>query len=173
MRKLLLIFAIICGNGSTYSQKIVRCEIDKFTKKQIIETSGVRLYTQYRMGLGFTNVFECGLRKVNDIFSMPAKILTPKIEKYAEKDGVTFLLENDETVFLPTNHIGVSGDKWNQGYWYNTSLSITPKQADLLRKYKVTTIRVSYLRGHYDHDVIDDNQDKIIKMFRLIDSLAP
>lgn len=170
MNRFLLITLILAtASISSFSQKINKDEIDKFTKQRIIETTSEAMYKQNYMASGYTNIFSCAIRKINDTYEMPANILTKEVEKYTNGDGVTFLLDNDETVFLPSSYTGLSGKKYAQGYWFETCYPINSDQAELLKKHKITSIRITYLGGHYDHDVKGKDQNKIIKMFELVD----
>ena len=156
--------------ASMSAQKIKKKEIDKFTKTEIIETSVESLYKQYFLATGFTNIFECCIRKADGKYIMPANILTKEIEKYTEDSGVTFLLDNDETVTLTTSYTGVSGDKFGNGYWFKTVFSLNDDDVQKLKSNKVVSIRVSYLGGHYDHDVKGKKQEVISKMLKLVDA---
>lgn len=159
---------LVCAT-SVSAQKIKKKEIDKFSKAEIIETSLESLYKQNFMLTGFTNIFECSIRKTNGEYTMPANILTKEIEKYTEDSGVTFLLDNDDTVTLTTLYTGVSGEKFGNGYWFNTVFPLSDEDVQKLKNNKVVSIRVSYLGGHYDHDVKDKKQSVISKMLKLVD----
>ena len=154
---------------SVSAQKIKKKEVDKFTKAEIVETSYEALYKQNFMLMGYTNIFECAIRKVDSVYVMPANILTNDVEKYTEDSGVTFLLDNDETVTLLTTYTGISGEQCYKGYMFNTLFKLSADDVQKLKNNKVVSIRVSYLGGYYDHDVKDKNQSIISKMLKLVD----
>ena len=170
MKKLLIVLSLILVCASSVSaQKIKKKEVDKFTKAEIVETSVESLYKQNFMMSGFTNIFECCIRKTNGFYVMPANILTKEVEKYTEDSGVTFLLDNDDTVTLTTAYTGISGDKFGNGYWFNTAFNLSEDDVVKLKNNKVVSIRVSYLGGNYDHDVKGKKQEVIAKMLKLVD----
>ena len=170
MKKILILTSMlfICITSAS-AQKIAKKEVDKFTKKEIIETSYEKLYKQNLMMSGYTNIFECAIRKVDGAYVMPANILTRDVEKYTEESGVTFLLDNDETVELLTAYTGVSGESYANGYMFNTLFRLSSDDVQKLKNNKVVAIRVSYLGGYYDHDVKGKNQEFISKMIKLVD----
>lgn len=170
MRKYFLLFVFLISAVS-YGQKIKKNEIDKFTKSAIIETSIETLYSVNFMGKGWCNKFEFCIRRTNETYSMPANILMNEIVKYTENDGVTLLLDNDETIILTTNYTGIGGDAFAQGYWFNTVFSLTNEDVEKLKTNKVVAIRVRYLGGSYDRELKKNKQELIMKSLRLFDSL--
>ena len=94
----LLCSIILCPVIS--AQKIIKNEVDKFTKSEIVETSTETLYISNYMGTGYDYKFDFQIRRVNGEYAMPAKILMTDIVKYTEEDGVTFLLSNGDTVTI-------------------------------------------------------------------------
>lgn len=151
------------------AQKIEFKEVDKFTKNKIVETSMEKLYTKNPMAMGYSNFFSCAIRKVDDDYSMPATILMDDIVKYDENSGVTFLLSNDETVTLRTNYTGIGGEKFGQGYLFNTSFSLSKLDVNLLKHNNIVSVRISYMGGHFDYDIKSKKQDIVAKMFELVD----
>lgn len=169
MKKILVLLLLGVFPFSAFSQKIAKKEVDKFTKLEIIETSLETMYSVNQFGTGWCNKFEFAIRKTNGIYSMPANILMNEIVKYTEKDGVTFLLDNDETVFLTTNFTGIGGESFANGYWFNTSFTLTEGDVEKLKHHKVTAIRISYLGGHYDREIKKNKQDLIANSLKLFD----
>lgn len=151
------------------AQKIEFKEVDKFTKDKIVETSMEKLYTKNPMAMGYSNFFSCAIRKVDDDYSMPATILMDDIVKYDENSGVTFLLSNDETVTLRTNYTGIGGEKFGQGYLFNTSFSLSKLDVNLLKHNNIVSVRISYMGGHFDYDIKSKKQGIVAKMFELVD----
>lgn len=151
------------------AQKIEFKEVDKFTKDKIVETSMEKLYTKNPMAMGYSNFFSCAIRKVDDDYSMPATILMDDIVKYDENSGVTFLFSNDETVTLRTNYTGIGGEKFGQGYLFNTSFSLSKLDVNLLKHNNIVSVRISYMGGHFDYDIKSKKQGIVAKMFELVD----
>lgn len=163
MKRILLLILISFVGLSGYTQKIKKNEIDKFTKSRIIETSSEKLLNVF--GTFRPHVFNCRLRKVNNSFVLPTTIIFDKESvKITENDGVYFLLDNGESIFLPSSYIGLT-DRANS---FDTVFNITDEQANLLKHHKIAAIRITYLGGYYDHDVQEKNQDKIMRMFEII-----
>ena len=171
MKKYLILILVLTISSLSQAQKIKKNEVDKFTKSEIIETSIESLYSVNLMGTGWCNKFEFSLRRVNGNYSMPASILMNDIVKYTEEDGVTFLLENEETVTLKTNFTGVGSESFGKGYWFRTSFNLSPENIEKLKNNKITAIRINYLGGKYDRDIKGNKQSLIINSFKLFDSL--
>ena len=102
---------------------------------------------------------------------MPANILMHEIVKYTEDDGVTFLLDNDDTVMLKTNFTGIGGEAYGKGYWFNTSFTLANEDVEKLKNHKVVAIRINYLGGHYDREIKSNKQELIAKSLKLYDNL--
>lgn len=155
----------------SFAQKIKHKEIDKFTKAEVIETSIETMYSVNLLGSGWCNKFEFSIRRTNGEYSMPVNILMNEIVKYTESDGVTFLLDNDDTVNLNTNYTGIGGEAFAKGYWFRTSFNMTNSDVEKLKNHKVTAIRINYLGGSYDRDIKSNKQDLIAKSLQLFDNL--
>lgn len=169
MKKVLfLMFACMIATTS-FAQKIKKSEIDKFSKTKIVETSMESLYSVNFMASGFIYKFDFCIRKSGDSYVMPANILLKDIEKYDENSGVTFLLDNDDTVVLKTNFTGVGGSKFGNGYFFETSFNISDADVQKLREHKITNVRVSYLGGHYDRELKSKKQELVMKCIQLVD----
>lgn len=169
MKKVLyLLFACMIATTS-FAQKIKKSEVDKFTKTKLVETSMESLYSVNFMASGFIYKFDFCIRKSGDSYVMPANILLKDIEKYDENSGVTFLLDNDDTVVLKTNFTGVGGSKFGNGYFFETSFSISDADVQKLREHKITNVRVSYLGGHYDRELKSKKQELVMKCIQLVD----
>ncbi|MDE5726628.1 MAG: hypothetical protein K2H94_00705 [Duncaniella sp.] len=165
MKRLKAITALLfCIYGICFAQKIEKNEIDRFTKNTIIETSSVKLLNVF--GFFRPHVFNCCLRKVNDLYVLPTYIMFDNESvKITEDDGVYFLLDNDESVFLPTGYTGIT-DRRNS---FDTVYEISLENAEILKNHPITAIRITYMGGYYEHDVAPKNKSKLIKMFSLIE----
>ena len=161
----LLCSIILCPVIS--AQKIIKNEVDKFTKSEIVETSTETLYVSNYMGTGYDYKFDFQIRRVNGEYAMPAKILMTDIVKYTEEDGVTFLLSNGDTVTLLTNYTGVGGEAFGNGYWFSTSFNLTKSDVEKLKANSITDVRVTYMGGHYDYTLKQKKQGLIKTMLEL------
>lgn len=156
---------------SIFAQKIKKKEIDKFTKAEVIETSLETMYSVNLLGTGWCNKFEFQIRRTDGMYTMPANILMNKVVKYTENDGVTFLLDNDDTVDLKTNFTGIGSEAYAKGYWFRTSFLLTESDVEKLKKNKVTAIRINYIDGHYDKDIKENKQDLIQRSLMLFENI--
>lgn len=169
MKRLFIFIAVSIITSTSFSQKISKKEVDKFTKQITIETSIESLYSVNFMASGFIYKFDFQIRKVGDIYSMPANILLKEIEKYDENSGVTFLLDNDETVDLLTNYTGIGAKKFGNGYFFETSFTLNSEVVDKLKKHKITNVRIKYMDGHYDRELKSKKQELVMKCLKLVD----
>jgi hypothetical protein len=171
MRTKVFFTVLILLLGATYSfaQKIKKREIDKFTKSEIIETSGETLYSVYITGIGYGERFEFQIIKVNGEYAMPANIFRGEVVKYVEGDGVTFLLENGETVDLISSYTGVGGSRLGKAYYFQTSFNIPAEAVEKLKNHKVTDVRIRYMGGSYDRELKPKKQQLIMKMLKLLE----
>ena len=164
---ILLIFTFAIN---VQAQKIKTKEVDKFTKSEVIETSTERLYSKNLMGTGFCNIFQCSIRKVNGVYSMPAGILMNDVVKYDENSNIMLLLSNNETITLQTAYTGVGAERFANGYWFYTAFILSQSDVDKLKAYDVESIRVNYMGGCFDRDLKNNKKGIISKMLKLVDS---
>ena len=169
MKKVMFLMLVCFMSTASYAQKVKKSEVDKFTKTKIVETSMESLYSVNFMASGFIYKFDFCIRKSGDSYVMPANILLKDIEKYDENSGVTFLLDNDETVELTTNFTGIGAEKFGNGYFFETSFNISDNDVQKLREHKITNVRVSYLGGHYDRELKSKKQELVMKCIQLVD----
>lgn len=169
MKKIILLLATIVVGLSVNAQRIKKHEIDKFTKAEVIETSSETLYSSTYMLSGYNYKFDFLIRCYNGEFVIAANVLMQDVVKYDETDGITFLLENDETVTLRTNFTGVGGERFAQGYWFTTSFNIPKEDVEKLKKYNITDVRITYVGGHYDKEIKGKKQQLIKKMLNLFE----
>ena len=119
------------------------------------------------MASGFIYKFDFSIRRTNGVYTMPASILMREIVKYEEGDGVTFLLDNDETVTLLSNYTGIGSKSFAKGYLFETSFTLSEEDVERLKNNKVTAVRITYLGGHYDRELKDKKQELIMNCLNL------
>lgn len=158
-------------NFSANAQKIKKNIVDKFTNMEEIETSWETLYTKNPMLGGYTHKFDFLIRRYNGVYVMVADILMKDIEKYTEDSGVTFLLENGETIFLNTNYTGVGSKSFAKGYYFSTSFRMSNDAILKLKQYKISDVRVHFLGGHFDKEIVETKKDLIQRMLHLFENL--
>jgi hypothetical protein len=169
MKKLFLLIAMSLLTSNVFAQKIKKKEVDKFTKMETIETSSESLYSVNFMASGFIYKFDFQIRKVGDTYAMPANILLKEMEKYDENSGVTFLLDNDDTVELTTNYTGIGATKFGNGYFFETSFTLNDDNVNKLKEHKITNVRVRYMGGHYDRELKGKKQELVMNCLKLVD----
>ena len=169
MKKLLFLLSMLVFSTSLLAQKISKKEVDKFTKCLIVETRMESLYSVNLMASGYAYKFDFCIRKVDDTYTMPANILLMEIEKYTESSGVTFLLDNDETIDLTTNYTGIGSTKFGNGYYFETTFSLSNDVVKKLKEHKITNVRIRYLGGYYDRELKSKKQGLLMNCLKLVD----
>lgn len=167
MKKVCLSCFLLLCSMFVLAQKIQTRKIDKFTKNEIIETTVESLYSINFMGSGWIYKFDFQIRKVNDVYVIPADILMEDIVKYTDDDGITFLLENGETIFLKTGYTGIGSKPFSKGYYFSTVFHLSNSDVEKLQTFKVTDVRISYLGGSYDRKLKKKKQELIMNMLSL------
>lgn len=172
MKKFLFLAILISvASMGLNAQKIKKNEVDKFSNVEKIETSSETLYSRNPMLSGYTHRFDFTIKRYNGEYIIAADILMPEVVKYTDNDGIIFLLDNGSTIKLTTNYIGVGGDSFGNGYYFCTSFNLTKDDVSNMKHHKITDIRISYLGGHYDHQIKGKKQELIQKMLHLFDNL--
>ena len=169
IRVFFITLVLLLGVTDSFAQKIKKREIDKFTKSEIIETSTESLYSVNLLGTGWCEKFDFQIRRINGEYVMPANILRQEMVKYQAGDGVTFLLDNGETIDLTSNYTGVGGSPFGNGYYFETSFNIPAEAVEKLKKHKVTDVRIRYMGGHYDRELKAKMQELIMNMLKLLE----
>ena len=169
MKKVFIFLLSLFVISTVSAQKLVTNEIDKFTKKETKLTSEESLYSVNFMASGFVYKFDFRIQKVDKKYAILAHILMDDIVKYDEDSGVTFLLDNDETLFLRTAYTGVGGDAFAQGYYFKTAFDLSDENVEKLKNHKITDVRVTYMDGYYDRELKSKKQGLIMKMLKLFE----
>lgn len=169
MKKFFVVILLSFIASGTFAQKIKKSEVDKFTKTKIVETSLESLYSVNFMASGYQYKFDFCIRKTGDSYVMPANILLRDIEKYDESSGVTFLLDNDDTVILKTSYTGIGATKFANGYYFETAFPINDDDVQKLKEHKITNVRINYMGGHYDRELKANKQELVMKCLQLVD----
>lgn len=165
---MILFFALLTPT-MVFAQKVEKDIIDKFSKARVIETSSEKIadYNKWKSLFPDISDVKVCIRYVGGKWSMPATLCTDEVVKYTEDDGIMLLLENDEIVDLKTIYTGLSSGNIRKEF--TTVFRLTDEDRELLRKNKIVSVRLSYLGGYKDFDVTKKRQDKIIKMFYIIE----
>lgn len=157
-----------------WGQKIIKNDIDKFTKQRQIEVGQKDIVRTHKFG-GPNYTLFLGLRYTEGKWVIPAVIVTNSVEKYNEESGISLLLDNGETINLITNYTGISGPDNPDGlrgyYGFDTSFSLTDAELESLRLHPITDIRISSLDANYDFVIKKNKQNLIQKMISLIDEI--
>jgi len=180
MKKITLLLVLIISVTFVYSQRITKDEFDKFNKVRVIETSFETMYKKMNLvSLNTKNGINFALRKYGEEFILLADIKNEKNIAFVEGNGMTLLLDNDSTIWLKNNYIGVS-EKPSIGEgvyarYFMTTFDIDDKYAELLKEHKIKAVRIEYSAGSFDGDIRNENQSNLQKMFQVIEkrSLKP
>ena len=93
----------------------------------------------------------------------------PEIHKYTEEDGITFLLDNDNTVTLKTNYTGIGAESIGKCYVFKTSYNMSNDDVAKLKNNKVIAVRITYLGGKFDREIKKEKQKIIMDSLELFD----
>lgn len=153
------------------AQKLKINETDKFTGAKIMQTSYEIMY-RHAMALNPSHRFEVSTKKVSsdssETYALHVRILLPSIEKYDDNSYVMFLFEGGVSVQLYPNYTGVSGTKYGDGYYFETSFTIPTEFVELFKTKKISDIRVSPLKHVYDFEIDPKKQDLLINEINLL-----
>lgn len=172
--KKLLVLMMMALPMMAGAQKIVKNEVDKFTKQSVIETSCEKIadFNKWKKFIPDSSEVLVSIRNVDGTWIMPASIRLDEVQKYTEEDGITLLLENEVTIILKTLYTGIGGE--NAGlsinkHAFNTAFELTENDVSNLRTNKITSVRVYFLGGHKDIDCRKSQGEKVMKMIKLVD----
>lgn len=169
----LLLCVCGCATLTKANVQIEKNETDKFSGNRIVETKTNQLcYGNSNLGTRYSTLFLC-LRKVDNIYSMPVNIGLSEIEKYVAGSGITFLLDNGESVRLNSSYTGIGSERDPLGgdtHYFNTTLMLTDSDVEKLSSHKITDVRIRYLGGSTDMSVGEKRQDMLITMFKAIEN---
>lgn len=153
---------------SSFSQKIKTCEIDRFTKKVVVETK--EQYLAKKMNPGNVDKgLKFSIRYSENKITMPALIQMSQSFKIDENSSVMFLMDDDSTITLSNAYTGVSSI--GRGFApceFGTCLTMSDEDVQNFMNKNVVAIRMYYLGGHEDLDVSSSNKDVIKKALLLV-----
>jgi hypothetical protein len=124
-RVLLFVLCAVFLSSGLYAQKIRLREIDKFSKKERVETSVETLYTTVFLG-SKGHYMKVKAQRVDSVYTLHASIAIPEITKYTDGNGIMLLLDNEETIYLTSMYTGISSPMFVDGpITFDTSFSLT------------------------------------------------
>lgn len=173
--KKLIVLLLMMFPMVMWGQKIIKNDIDKFTKQVIIETSSEKIadYNKWKSLSPDPSEVLVSIRNVNGTWVMPASIRLDEVQKYTEEDGITLLLENDATIVLKTLYTGIGGESVglsSSKHAFNTAFELIDDDVNNLRTNKIIAVRVNFLGGHKDFECNKSKGEKVMKMIKLIDN---
>jgi hypothetical protein len=160
MKKLItLILIIYCIQGS--GQKIIKNEVDKFSKQKRVETSEVWLSNKLH------NRLNVHLRSVGEynyaLFYADGKGAGIINEQYP----LIFLLENDSTIKIHPTGLQSYEFGSSQNYYKNHQYNISDDNLNSLSKQTVKSVRVYTSEGYCDYDVKEKDAGKFKDLISL------
>ena len=175
MKKLLFLLILIPILG--YGQKIKENKIDKFTGQHVIETTQEGLVKRNKWKNQWQQLL-ISLRYVNGEWVIPSFIELKEIEKYDEDSQLILLLDNNETIILPSLYTGIGSEDCPIGlgginsnvHGFTTVFPLTNDDIDKLRSHLITDVRISPLGHNYDFEVGTKERDLLQRMIKLIDN---
>lgn len=165
---LLLMLPLCC-----FSQKIVRDEVDEFTKTKIKETSwepGVRdmkIYTFFRVRV-LDNDIILGLKFM--------QTNRDKILSIYQDDPLMLLLKNDTVVTLKClksvvscKGCGAKGFSGSSAYGINASYYVDLESLELLKQFPIKKMRIYTTDGYIPVEFNDENGTVVKELLRLVE----
>lgn len=157
--KWLITLAVSIGsfNGAV-AQKVVKNEIDAFSKEKRVETNYVKI------GSGFTWILQANCRSVADKYFFNLNGKEWGVGTIGENDQLLFLLQNDSTIAItPT---GIQSYEIAQGgNYYTHQYYLTKSDIETLSTVKVKKMRKYYSSKYDDVDIKDKNSDNLMHLF--------
>lgn len=95
-----------------------------------------------------------------------------EVEKYVDGSGITFLLDNGESVVLNSSYTGIGAERDpldGDTHFFNTTLMLSDSDVDILSSHRITDVRIRYLGGTTDMSVAEKRQDMLMTMFKVIE----
>ena len=170
MKKLLLLSIILLGCLNLNSQEIRKVEVDKFSKKEKIETSTEKLFVGLMpFSLATGSKFEFYISRYGETYRIFANIMLPEMVKYSDGDGIDLLLANGDVVSLLSEYKGLSSKKVgdNRGYVFETVFILSDEDVNLLKQNHVTDIRIRHFDSYTDKEIKEDKRGLIKTMLNL------
>lgn len=169
---LLLILSILMCDF-VYAQKLEKNGTDKFTKKELKETSRETLCKKAVVGKG-ANMVLVRCQKVEETISLIFDLGTTEIENYGAEDGLTLLLDNNEVVNVKADKVGQSAvfepvKVMGPGTClFNITKSLGLEEIEKLSTHSIVAARINYEGGNKDFSVKKKDQSLVMSMLRLV-----
>lgn len=158
MKYLFLLFFPI----ALQAQKIKINEIDKFTKKKVIETSDVILKRTMTGAIG------CKIRKVDSITTILFQAGNIAIGTIGINDKAILLFQDESTTeivspSIQSYDIGDYGNKFIKHMYIVSDSSFS-----VIKEKKIKSIRFYLNDGYQDVDIPEKNSDNLSKLAKLV-----
>ena len=136
----------------------------------IAETPREKLFDQSASAVGPQEAFEFSIRRVGEVYSMPAIIWLKDEVAYGDHSNIAFLLDNGELFELESLYEGYSGQAFLKGNYFDTCFALPEDIVQKLREHKVTAMRINYEGGFFDAEISPAKQDAVSRMIRSLDA---
>jgi hypothetical protein len=165
MKKLVLLIFLLFISLCSYSQKITKNTIDKFTGSSIVQTSDVDI----------ADSFWCSITKVNSVYILNLYFNGGHNTYTSDKDDELLLkLKSGEIISLKNRELVTSEliqNTINGRYYSHFTISptyiIDTEQLNKLKSNPIEIIRLSLSTKIADGDVTEKHAQKLMKLFNL------
>ncbi|MDX9797929.1 MAG: hypothetical protein RBT05_03650 [Bacteroidales bacterium] len=175
MKRLVLFITLLVFSGSVFSQKIIKNEVDKFTKKKIVETSFERICTNKKMSGTFTEA-RIAFVLIDDASFMRIKWMCGQILSIQEGARIMFLDSNGETYefrnkisAVASKGAGATGLSGSETFGFD--LFATGDISTIVDK-PLTDMRIYTTDGYVDFNLNSNAVDKISKLYKLFEEAS-
>lgn len=170
MRKIFVALLLVILSLHSFSQEIIRDEIDKFEKTRLVETSWVKILTM-------TKTIYIQAIASDDVIALRMKLMLgarPEVFSVEEGQSVYLLFSDDSVVKLTNPHYTItSAGGGSIGFAGSAAQGLelilgAEDLAKLMGDAKVTAIRIKTSKGVVDQEVSSEKADELAKCYKLV-----
>lgn len=164
MKRNTIALLLLLVSAQSFAQKIVKNEIDKFTKQKRVETNSAPIIG------GLFSGMNCSIRSVDTTYFINVATYGIGVGTVGDNNIMMFLLQNDSTVYAYSTglqtYTSASGRSFSKDYC-DHQYKISKETLLALSTYTLNSVRKYMTSTYADIDVPKKNNDRLQKLVSL------
>jgi len=157
---------LIAGMGCVTAGTSSNAQVDKHNVK---ESATIDLLPKKKLRDFGKVTFRCRISKFGNNCMMLAKVLKNDSAMHIVKPGVTFVLENGESVTLKPRRAAACCSDWADGRWYNSAFNLGDADIRKMKSSGIVSVSIHLPGGVVSRDVASDKKDAVGKQLKSVE----
>jgi len=138
-------------------------------KHRVTESATVDLLSKKKSHDSGKVTFRCRISKYGNRYMLFAKVLKNDSAMHIVNPGVTFMLDNGESVTLKPQRIESCCSDWADGRWYNSAFKLGDADVEKMKSSEMISVSIHIPDGVVCRDVASGKKNAVKKQLRSVE----